>query len=240
MGEGIGVMGRVLRWGLGLAAPLLVSGCFVPCCMPPPPAPGPPAEPFAIEEPVVLGADFDDSLHSLLQAAAEGRDGDMRRYIAPDITVSFGTSSGRAAFFEIWKDPDAPEPWGRFLDTLDAVVGEGAAASQGGRVLEFPHYAHITDPDVDPYRLAWIDEGAVVRRKPSARAEQINTGGTRAVECAVLLCRDQHEGWTAVRVATGGFGYVQSGMIRPVLAQYRAVFEKRGGRWVLTVLVQGD
>lgn len=218
-----------------LAAPLFLAGCFGACCLPPPSPEGTLAKPFAVENPARLRPGFDDDLHSLLQSAA-----DMRRYIAPDITVSLGVESGREAFFEMWKDPEAEEPWGRFMDEIDRLVAQGAAELDGGRRLIFPHYAHVIDPDVDPYALAWLEEGAVVRRKQKSWSEEVATGGTRTVECVVLMCRDRHPGWRMVRVATGDWGYVREGELRPVLADYRATFERRGGTWVLTVLVKGD
>jgi len=49
---------------------------------------------------------------------------------------------------------------------------------------------------------------------------------------------DKHE-WVRVKLAGGQLGYVAGGYIRSPL-DYRIVFTKRQGRWLITALVAGD
>jgi hypothetical protein len=45
--------------------------------------------------------------------------------------------------------------------------------------------------------------------------------------------------WRRVRLGDGRIGYMGSGDLRSDI-DYRAIFERRGGRWLLTVFVAGD
>lgn len=195
--------------------------------------------PFVVEAPAALSPAFDDDLHTLLQSAAEGRDADLLSRIAPDVTVSFGVENGHAAFVEMWKDPGAREPWGRFLDALEIALEDGAARTAQG-AIQFPHHTEILRSDADGFALGRLMDGAKIHATPSRSGAAVPLNGARTVLCATVGCKPDTGAWVSVTTFDGNTGFARANSLRPTLGQRRAVFEKSAQGWILVAFVSGD
>jgi SH3-like domain-containing protein len=93
------------------------------------------------------------------------------------------------------------------------------------------------DEDAGISRAVAVGRGAVLRAAPSDRARIVSQ---LASDLLTLPADDQGEGaWVRVATADGRRGWVRRALIRG-FGDYRAVFERRGGRWRMIAFVAGD
>jgi len=153
--------------------------------------------------------------------------------VAPQIEFSFGGSGGRAEFARAWqlRGPGTSPIW----PELEAVLRLGCAR-EGGTFWAPSLFVQSAGPR-DPF-ATWVAvrSGAPLHTRPDA------TGAPVArLDWDVLEAEgdDGESGWLRVGLADGRRGFVRRADIRSVL-DYRAGFERVGGRWMLTVFIAGD
>ena len=152
--------------------------------------------------------------------------------IADDVTVDFGGSYGRTAFQNHWglEKPAESGLWEALTDALSlgcVKVGESLVA---------PSLSEQIDDPRDPFLLWLARPGALLKAAPSATAATVATLDWHLVEEDSERNAGQ---WLAVKLADGRRGFVLGTQLRSPF-DYRAVLEKRGGRWLITAFVAGD
>lgn len=153
-----------------------------------------------------------------------------------DISFSFGDDPGKAGFAGAWDlaHPDRSPLWPVLAETLRL----GCARSEDG-TLWSPSMALADGDDEDAgiSRAVAIGPGAVLRAAPSDRARIVSR---LDFDVLTLAADDQGESaWARVAIADGRRGWVRRASIRG-FGDYRAVFERRGGRWRMIAFVAGD
>lgn len=165
-----------------------------------------------------------------LWAAIGARDAErLLLLVSDDIEVNFGGDSGRADFARNWRlERGAESPvW----ETLHAALALGCAQDRGAFVSP-SIFAQIPE-DADPFETFLALDGAMLHRRPSeGPGEAIDWQLARRVA-------DQGEEWMRVTLRDGREGFVRRAHLRSVI-DYRAHFEKRDGRWLMTSLLAGD
>jgi hypothetical protein len=152
--------------------------------------------------------------------------------IADDVTVDFGGSYGRDAFKAHW-ELDKPAESGLWEALTDALSLGCVAA---GATLVAPSLSEQIDDPRDPFLLWLAQPGALLKASPSAVAATVATIDWHLVE----EDSERNSGdWIAVKLADGRRGFVDSSQLRSPF-DYRAVLEKRDGRWLITAFVAGD
>lgn len=152
--------------------------------------------------------------------------------IADDVTVDFGGSYGRAAFKAHW-DLDKPEESALWEALTDAL---SLGCVKVGETLVAPSLSEQIDDPRDPFLLWLARPKALLKAAPSTTAATLATLDWHLVE-------EENErtngDWIAVKLADGRRGFVDSAQLRSPF-DYRAVLEKRNGRWLITAFVAGD
>ena len=172
----------------------------------------------------------------LLDALARHDVARLRPMLAPDIFYSFGGEAGREAFFQHWglhRDPASSGLWTSLGETLML----GCARSAGDMVAP---YAFVHWPEFDGVGTSFLARpGADLYARPDFEGEPIATLAWHVVEDASPDGAAGNSLWRRVRLGDGRTGYVRETDLR-VDIDYRAIFERRAGRWVLATFVAGD
>jgi hypothetical protein len=157
--------------------------------------------------------------------------------VSSDISYSFGDEPGREGFVRAWglERPAQSDVWRQ----LGAVMALGCDRDGNG-ALWAPSMS-LPDPDA-PDDASYEGNvlalpGAVLRAEASDRAPVI----ARLEWDVLMLTRDDHpeSAWAHAGLADNRQGYVLRSQLRSFTG-YRAVFEKRRGRWLMTAFVIGD
>jgi hypothetical protein len=161
----------------------------------------------------------------------------LLRIAADDIEYSFGEAPGRAGFAAMW-ELDSPAT-SRLWRELGAALRLGCARDREGALwapsMSMPAAG---DEDGDPAAtVVAVAHGAALRAAPSDASHAV-----AMLDWDVLSVGPDDDGesaWLAASLADGRGGYVRRGAVRS-RADFRAVFEKRRGRWRMTAFVAGD
>lgn len=196
-------------------------------------------------------ASQDASFHAFrtkLIAAAERKDLKyVQSIMDPKIELSFGGDTGLAGFRRVWKNQD--EFWREFLLVIKnggRFVGEAkykmTAFSAPYLFLDMPEdldmfeYYAVFGNNVNlraapnesapviaklSYNIVRIDEPSAVRRKTGPSED------------------DWTYDWHKVETLGGQKGWMKAEFVRSSV-DYRAGFEKKRGRWVMTFFLAGD
>ena len=159
----------------------------------------------------------------------------LRELVAEDVFYSFGGSEGREAFFTQFglQDPQSSPLWGALAETL--MLG---CARRGGEMIA--PYAFANWPEFDGVGASFLAlPGTELRRGPSYGSDVIETLAWHVVEDVSGNFDEEAQVWRQVRLGDGRTGYVQNRDLR-VDIDFRAFFEQRAGRWLLTTFVAGD
>lgn len=152
--------------------------------------------------------------------------------IAEDVTVDFGGSYGRKAFAEHW-GLDKPASSGLWEALTDAL---SLGCVPVGKALVAPSLTEQIDDPRDPFLLWLARPGALLKAAASANSATVARLDWHLVE----EDSERNSGeWLAVRLADGRRGFVLATQLRSPF-DYRAVLEKRGGKWVIAAFVAGD
>ena len=179
------------------------------------------------------------AFRSGLNAAIARRDAaTILSIVSDDISYSFGDAPGRAGFAEAWRlDRPAASPLWR---ELGAALRLGCARDREGALwapsMSMPNE---DDPDDATYGgiVVAVAPGAALRAAPSDRARIV---APLRYDVLVLPPDDDGRGaWVRAEMDERRRGWIRRSQVR-AFTDYRAVFEKRGGRWRMTAFVAGD
>jgi hypothetical protein len=164
----------------------------------------------------------------------------LMKVVAPDIKNSFGGDDGVAEFRKMWKPEDqASSLW----PALSLVVDLGGNFDSK-TVFSAPYVFSAFPNDVDAFDTVVVTtEGAVMRVAPKTDATVVRTLDHDILSLVGGPAKPQHEAgpddWVEAIDIAGKHGFVTNRDVRSA-NDYRAYFEKRKGRWLMTTLVAGD
>ena len=179
--------------------------------------------------------DFADFRARLLDVLARRDVAQLRELVAQDVFYSFGGSDGRDAFFAQWglNDPAASALWTSLAEVL--MLG---CARRGAEMVA--PYAFANWPEFDGVGMSFLARpGAGLYERPSAESDPVATLAWHVVEDLSQGEGVPESAWRRVRLADGRTGFVRDSELRSDI-DFRAIFERRGGRWLLTTFVAGD
>jgi len=163
----------------------------------------------------------------------------LRTRLASDVKLDFGGSRGGAEFDKMWKPHDKnSQVW----VALSLVVEQGGNFDSPVR-FSAPYAYSAFPSDLDPFDYVVVTaERAVMRDAPKPEARIIRELD-RDILSIVKGLKLQHEAgaddWYEVKDAKGRQGFVLACDVRSPV-DYRAYFEKRRGRWIITMFLAGD
>jgi hypothetical protein len=169
-----------------------------------------------------------------LRGAVERRDREALLAAVTDATiVDYGGGLGRADFIAAWRlDAPATSPvW----EELGTALSLGCARDQDGSYWAPSLAVQLADqPDMFAAFIAL--PGAELHGAPDPASPVL-----AELEWHVLTVveDDARDDWLEVELAGSGRGFVRRDRLRAML-DYRAVFERIDGRWVLAAFVAGD
>jgi hypothetical protein len=155
---------------------------------------------------------------------------------ADDIEFSFGDTPGKAGFASAWGL--ARPATSRLWRELGAALRLGCTPDDG-EAFWAPSMSMTGNEDFgEDYTLLMVAvaPGATLRAGPSDSSRLVARLRWDVVH---LGARDPHGNWVAATLTDGRRGYIRPALFRS-FGDYRAVFEKRHGRWRMTAFVAGD
>jgi hypothetical protein len=164
------------------------------------------------------------------------------RFLASDVRLSFGDTYGGPEFHKMW-DPFKKDT--KVWAALSLIVDNGGKFANPNAFAAPYTYAALTDEDdVDSYTAVIVtNPNAVLRRAPNANAPVIRKLDHDILERLDTPGKAQHEAgpndWDKVKDADGREGFVLSADVRSPI-DYRIIFERRKGRWLIGVFLAGD
>jgi hypothetical protein len=176
----------------------------------------------------------------------------------PKIRIDFGGGGGVAEFKKQWDNLD---PTGRFWREFLKVISNGGTFSKEPNETDgtfWAPYVFDTFPsELDSFEYAAIlGKDIELRAKPSEKADvvaklaynivkidrdelDVPDEGLSPAEMAYTGKQPEPFFWVRVVTLGGKTGYVNEDYVHgPV--DYRASFEKKRGRWVMTAFINGD
>lgn len=173
----------------------------------------------------------------LVKAIAERDVVSLMAMVSPQIRSSFGDGGGKKEFGIYWKldKPKESELWGK----LGEAVKLGCARMPNSREYAAPYvYARFPDEFDSFDHVAVVVADAKLYAQPKTQSAILET-----LRWDILKRGDENPkapaGWIRVQTLKGRSGWVQAAAIRSPI-DYRAIFEKRGGKWQMTAFVSGD
>jgi hypothetical protein len=165
----------------------------------------------------------------------------LMKIVAPDIKNGFGGDDGAANFRKGWKPQD---PKSLVWRALSLVVEQGGNFDSKTQ-FSAPYTFSAFPSDVDAFTTVVVtQEGAVMRSKPKADAAVVRTLDHDiltlvSAESLKLQHEAAEDDWLEVKDAKGKQGFVRALDVRSPI-DYRAFFERKHGKWLLTSFVSGD
>lgn len=185
----------------------------------------PPVETCAAE------AGFDDFRARLVKAVKAKDERALLSLLSADVEVNFGGDQGPELFAANWKldEPGESRVWAELDEAL------AAGCTQSGDALVAPSFVAQFPHQLDAFETVILPPGAQLR---GTKSDGSPAEGALSWHLA-RVADDQDDQWIGVRLVDGRAGFVRRGQaVNPL--DYRLVFEKRGGRWMITAFVGGD
>lgn len=162
------------------------------------------------------------------------------KHLASDIKIDFGGFGGGPEFHKMWKPYDKDS---KVWAALGLVVNQGGNFDAPVR-FSAPYVYSAFPSDLDGMdKVVVTNEAAVLRKAPNAGAPVVRKLDRDILTLVKGPAKSQHEAgpsdWSEVKDEKGNQGFVLDSDVRSPL-DYRAYFEKRKGRWQITVFVAGD
>lgn len=152
--------------------------------------------------------------------------------LAKDVTVDFGGGAGKADFAATWglDKPGSSRLWS------EAAKALALGCVRHGQSLSAPSLGGQLGDHDEPFELVLALPGALLKAAPSDTAPTM-----LKLHWHILTvgARPERSPWVAAALSDGRKGFVREDGLRSPL-DYRFVFEKRGGRWLVTAFVAGD
>ncbi|MCL6697554.1 hypothetical protein LZ496_01980 [Sphingomonas sp. NSE70-1] len=187
--------------------------------------------------PIVDDCDSDASFAeyriSLAKAVASKDKAALRQLVDPEISVDLGGGSGWPALVEAW-GLDGTENSALWAE-LAEVLALGCGEYQGQKIMP-GNFSSLGEFEGFPPPYFSISQGAALRSEPSDMAPV-----RMLLDNHILLEQDNWapEGWLHARLTNGQTGYVRLHAVRNAI-DYRATFERRNGKWLMTSFLAGD
>jgi hypothetical protein len=156
------------------------------------------------------------------------------------IMNSFGGDGGIPEFKTTWHAERRNSPLWKELLTVLALGGKFDETSHSF----FAPYVFSSFPETpDTYEsAAVIEDGVRVRRGPGTSNEVISTLSFDIVEVqnweSKKSSTDKRE-WVQIKLTDNQTGYIAAEYLRSPI-DYRAIFEKKKGKWLMTSFIAGD
>ncbi|HET9532073.1 MAG TPA: SH3 domain-containing protein [Blastocatellia bacterium] len=159
--------------------------------------------------------------------------------LSPNVKNGFGGNDGIEEFKKLWR-PDHSDS--EFWNTMMKVLALGGTFDGAGRFMAPYTYSKFPD-EIDGFTHgAVLGENVRVRKEPALDGSVAGTLSydiVKVVEWGAKQAVANNQNWVLVSLRDGAKGYVAKTYIRSPI-DYRAGFEKRDGRWMLTFFVSGD
>jgi hypothetical protein len=158
-----------------------------------------------------------------------------------DIQSHFGGGSGLADFKQQWR---LERPNSEFWSEFSTVLSLGGGFDKDNTfTAPYTTQKWPEDEDLDEFEhAAVIEEGVRVRSEPNIRGSVIQTLSFDIVSVTNWQnkgSRTDPRKWVEVQLTDGRKGFVSDEYLRGPVG-YRAYFEKKNGRWVMTAFIAGD
>lgn len=174
----------------------------------------------------------------------------IRSILDPKIVVSFGGDAGIQDFFKFWK-PERPES--ALWEELATILSMGGSFEvRDGEPAFWAPYVFSTWDSLETQlkeaddvftHSAIVAENVEMKANPDAGAAVVGLLNYDVVkvddEKSVRESGKDQFVWVNVTTVDGRTGYVAGNDVRSPI-DYRACFEKKGNRWLMTALVAGD
>jgi hypothetical protein len=183
------------------------------------------------------------AFRSKLIEAAKKRDSRFVLSIVDrNIKNSFGGNNGIAEFKKAWKiDSPTSEFWNEFIPV---ITNGGSFIKEGNGKLFFAPYTFNSFPEnLDAFSHSAIFGNKVsLRSKADTNSPVIANLSYNIVEILESVNDTKNVGnisWYEVKTLGGKRGFVKAEFVRSPI-DYRAGFEKKNGKWTMTIFVAGD
>jgi hypothetical protein len=174
---------------------------------------------------------FDEFRARLKDAVARKDEPALLSMLTDDVEVNFGGDIGPALFASNWKFDEAGEShvWAELKEAL----AQGCAPS--GDALVAPSFVTRFPGQLDAFETVII-----APETPLQKAKAAGVPGRDVLDWHLAKVTDDlDETWIGVHLIDGRQGFVRRDqMINPL--DYRLVFEKRDGKWMISAFVAGD
>lgn len=186
-------------------------------------------------------ADFLAFRSAMMRAVESRSERELMPLLDSNIKLSFGGSGGLADFRKMWKPQDKNSPlWPK----LEWVLKHGGSFRGTGanRMFWAPYpYSNWPEKGPEPFEYGVIVGSSVpVFEGADASSKSVATLDHHFVK--VLdggHLREKSPTFVKIQTPSGKIGYVQSSQIRSQL-DYRAGFDKRTGKWKMSIFIAGD
>jgi hypothetical protein len=161
-------------------------------------------------------------------------------YLAADIKIDFGGGEGALEFNKRWKPFNKDT---KVWKALSLVVDNGGKFTLPD-LFQAPYVSAAFPEGVDAFEsLVVTNQDAVMRAAPNRKAAIVRKLDLDILTVVKSASRPQHEAgpndWSEVKDANGNQGFVLDADLRSPI-DYRAVFEKRNGAWLMHTFIAGD
>lgn len=161
-------------------------------------------------------------------------------YLASDIKLDFGGGYGGPEFHKRWKPFDKDT---KVWKALSLVVDNGGKFPVSGGFAA-PYVFAAFPEGLDAFEvLIATNKDAVMRTAPRPDAAIVRKLDHDILTIVKSAHRLQHEAgptdWSEVKDANGKHGFVLDQDLRSPI-DYRAIFERRDGKWVMQTFIAGD
>ena len=182
----------------------------------------------------VMQPDFFSFRAQLLSTLARRDTPALLEVVHRNIKNSFGGNDGINEFKKTWALHKRDS---RLWEVLATVLALGGSFT-GDAAFHAPYVFSRWPADVDAFgNVAVVGSEVRVRASASRSAESIATLSFAIVERAEPSATGS--AWVAVRLPGGRVGFIDRRFVRgPV--DYRAIFTKADGKWMLSALIAGD
>lgn len=162
----------------------------------------------------------------------------------PKIEISFGGDAGIEDFKKSWKINNRQSP---FWDEMQTVLTNGGAfMDKSKRTFGAPYlYTQPFPQELDIFEYAAIfGENVNLRQQPNANSAIVAALSYNIVKpdfdrSVKDKSKDGEYLWVKVETLGGKKGFVAGQFVRSPI-DYRAVFEKKNGKWKMTAFIAGD
>ncbi len=159
----------------------------------------------------------------------------LKALIAPNIVWNLsGEPDTKEAFSANWKLASGAKS--AIWSELDAILPLGCGVQEAG--IAFPHIFTVDVGEVSGISEDVLVTGEDVNLRAAASTSAASKG---KISWELIKAKDGivADGWTPVTTADGKSGFIKSNYLRSPI-DYRAGFERKNGKWMMTFFLAGD